>query len=258
MDLFLFQTATDSTGWILLLGFLFGLQHATETDHLAAVSTIVSERKSLFDSAIVGGFWGVGHTLSLLAAGVLVLFFKFQLFKIIGGESEEAKNLFEFVVGVMLVFLGLNLLRNLYLNRHLHTHTHTHDGHTHTHFHHHHEHAHTHEDEHHHSPSQHSLFSPKALIVGMIHGLAGSGVLIVGVASAIESPTVAILYLIVFGIGSIGGMMLMSLILALPLHFTALRFHTVHLILCVAAALISIAVGLQKIYEEGFAKSLLG
>ena len=88
----------------MLIGFLLGLQHAVEADHLAAVSTIVSEKKSLWSASIVGGLWGLGHTLSLLLAGGLVIFFKLQI-----SETTEAR--LEAIVGIMLVILGINALR---------------------------------------------------------------------------------------------------------------------------------------------------
>lgn len=93
-----------STLTILFLGFALGLQHATEADHLAAVSTIVSERKNLLSASIIGGFWGVGHTISLLIVGALVIFLKLQI-------SENLEMRLEAVVGLMLVILGLNVLR---------------------------------------------------------------------------------------------------------------------------------------------------
>ena len=89
-----------STFSILLIGFVLGLRHATEADHLAAVSTIVSEKKSLFTASIVGGLWGVGHTISLFLVGLLVIFLKLQI-------SESVETKLEAVVGVMLVLLGL-------------------------------------------------------------------------------------------------------------------------------------------------------
>src|SRR5687768_11199889 len=100
-------TTETSTIWILIFGFIIGLKHAVEADHLAAVSTIVAERKNVFSSTIIGGFWGVGHTLSLLIVGALVIFLKLQI-----SESLEAR--LEAIVGGMLVLLGLNALRKLW------------------------------------------------------------------------------------------------------------------------------------------------
>src|SRR6478672_9818636 len=96
-----------STFSILLIGFVLGLQHATEADHLAAVSTIVSEKKNLFTASLVGGLWGIGHTISLFAVGVLVIFLKLQI-------SDTLETRLEACVGLMLVLLGLNALRKLF------------------------------------------------------------------------------------------------------------------------------------------------
>ena len=101
MEIFAFAAAA-SGAWIIILGFLLGLKHAVEADNLAAVSTIVTERKSLLGSALVGGLWGLGHTISLLAAGVFVLLLDFRI-------GERAERALEFCVGVMLVLLGANV-----------------------------------------------------------------------------------------------------------------------------------------------------
>ena len=122
--LFLFSTA--STFGILGFGFLIGLKHATEADHLAAVSTIVSERKSLWSSAFIGGLWGLGHTISLFIAGVFVLLLNFQI-------SEQIERILEFGVGVMLLLLGLNVIRKLFQGGKIHFHTHEHGERAHVH-----------------------------------------------------------------------------------------------------------------------------
>ncbi|MDQ3805731.1 MAG: urease accessory protein UreH, partial [Acidobacteriota bacterium] len=95
-----------STASVLAFGFVMGVKHAVEADHLAAVSAIVSERKSLLGSALVGGLWGVGHTVSLLAAGVAVIALGVRV-------SERAALALEFGVGLMLAALGANALRKL-------------------------------------------------------------------------------------------------------------------------------------------------
>ena len=210
-EILLFSTA--STFAILGLGFLIGLKHATEADHLAAVSTIVSERKSLWSSAMIGGVWGLGHTISLFIAGVFVLLLDFQI-------SEQTERVLEFCVGVMLFVLGLNVLRKLIKGGQLHFHSHEHAAHEHAHPH---IHKHAGADE---KNTHHGFkFSPRALIIGMIHGLAGSAALMLLLIPTIESKTVGLLYIVVFGIGSIGGMILMSFLVALPFHLTASRFN---------------------------------
>src|SRR4030095_3847115 len=118
---------------ILLIGLLLGLQHAVEADHLAAVSTIVSEKKSLLSASIVGGFWGIGHTISLFLVGLAVIVLKLQI-------PEGFERTLEACVGVMLVMLGANALWKLFTAKKFHAHAHTHGEREHLHFH-------THEDE---------------------------------------------------------------------------------------------------------------
>jgi sulfite exporter TauE/SafE len=239
-EILLFSTA--STAAILGLGFLIGLKHATEADHLAAVSTIVAERKSLWSSTFIGGIWGLGHTISLFLAGVFVLLLDFQI-------SEQTERILEFCVGIMLTLLGLNVLRKLLQGGKLHFHTHEHGAHEHAH-----PHIHAHETE---TDSHHGFkFNPRALIIGMIHGLAGSAGLMLLIVPTIESKTVGLLYIIVFGIGSIGGMMLMSLLVGLPFHFTAEKFNRFNRILQSIAGVVSVVLGLLIIYEKGVTEGL--
>lgn len=219
---------------ILAFGFVLGLRHATEADHLAAVSTIVSERKSLFSASIIGGMWGVGHTISLFVVGLIVILAKLQI-----SESLEAK--LEAVVGVMLVLLGANALRKLLQSKTIHAHSHDHDGHPHTHIH-------THVDEK--AEASHHRFSPRSVIVGMIHGLAGSGALMFIILPLISSPIVAMVYILVFGIGSIGGMMVMSFLIGLPFHFTADRFDLLNKGIRLSSGLFSIGLGAYLVYEK--------
>ena len=221
---------------ILLFGFLLGLKHAVEADHLAAVSTIVAERKNLWTSMFIGGFWGVGHTITLLIIGALVVFLKFQI-----SESLEAK--LEAFVGAMLVILGLNALRKLFQKEKIHVHTHEHEGHEHTHIH-------THSDEKAEETHHFMKFSPRSILVGMVHGVAGSAGLMLLIVPAIKSSAVALLYILVFGIGSIGGMMLMSLLIGLPLHFTAGKFKILNKGILALAGIFSFGLGAFIIYEK--------
>jgi sulfite exporter TauE/SafE len=223
---------------------VLGLKHAVEADHLAAVSTIVSERKSLWSSSLVGGLWGLGHTLSLLVAGVVVILFHVK----IGERTEQA---LEFMVGLMLVVLGANALRKLARGGHLHLHVHRHGGR---------EHIHPHIHDGAPEPNRHThhglRLSPRPLFVGMVHGLAGSATLTLLVLSTISSPVVGLLYLGIFGVGSAGGMMLMSALFGLPVYLTASRFTRAHLAVRCLAGLFSLCLGLFTIYEIGFVDGL--
>lgn len=246
--------STASTAVVLFYGFVLGLKHATEADHLAAVTTIVTERANIWTSALVGGLWGLGHTISLLAAGILVLGLNYQI-------SEQTERLLEFGVGIMLVLLGLNVIRKLLSGGHLHFHSHEHAGHTHAH-----PHLHDHDETHNSSvdaqavpATHHGLgFSPRALLIGMVHGLAGSAALMLLIIPTIESRALGLLYIVIFGVGSIGGMMLMSFLVGLPFRLTDLRFHRFNHLLQAVAGLISISIGLWIVYEKGFTEGLMG
>jgi ABC-type nickel/cobalt efflux system permease component RcnA len=152
----------------------------------------------------------------------------------------------------MLFLLGLNVLIKLLKGGQIHFHKHEHAHHEHAH-----PHTHSHEKD---EPHTHHGFSfnPRALIIGMIHGLAGSAALMLLIIPTIDSKTVGLLYIIIFGIGSIGGMMLMSLFVALPFHFTASRFNRFNYILQSIAGLVSIGLGLFIIYEKGVTEGLFG
>jgi hypothetical protein len=225
-------------------GFVLGLKHAIEADHLAAVSTIVSERKSLLSSLLVGGLWGVGHTISLFIAGIFVIVLHVEI-------SARTALLLEFFVGVMLVTLGANALRKLARGGHLHLHVHQHGGRVHLH-------PHIHGREAETDPHTHHGFRPgmRPLLVGMVHGLAGSAALMLLVLSTLSSPLVGLAYIAVFGVGSIGGMMLMSALVSLPLYLTATRFKRANLAMRGLAGLFSLSFGLFMIYEIGVAGSL--
>jgi sulfite exporter TauE/SafE len=237
--------STMSTFTVLGLGFLLGLKHATEADHLAAVSTIVTNRRGLFSSAIVGGLWGLGHTISLVVAGVFVLLLNFEI-------SEKTERMLEFGVGVMLVLLGLNVLQKIIRGGTLHFHTHEHGGHEHVH-------PHLHEAGKADKPNTHHglSFSPRAVVIGMVHGLAGSAALMLLVIPTIDSRPLGLLYIVIFGIGSIGGMMLMSFLVGLPFQITALRFNRFNVLLQCVAGLVSVGLGLYIIYEKGITEGLL-
>jgi len=223
-----------STFSVLLIGFVLGLQHAIEADHLAAVSTIVSEKKGLFIASLVGGMWGVGHTISLFAVGALVVFLKLQI-----PPSVETK--LEAIVGGMLVLLGINALRKLFSAEKIHVHSHEHGEREHLHIH-------SHSTER--SETSHHRFSPRSIVIGMVHGLAGSAALMLLVVPTIASPGLALLYILIFGVGSIGGMMAMSFLIGLPLHFTAGRFVLLNKGIRLAAGVFSLGLGSFIVYEK--------
>lgn len=240
MDATILLFSATSAAAVLGFGFLLGLKHATEADHLAAVSTIVTGRRGLWGSALVGGMWGLGHTISLALAGILVLVLNFEI-------SERVETALEFGVGIMLTLLGLNVLKKLIRGGNLHFHTHEHGSRAHVH-------PHIHEPGEDHAPHTHHSFraDPRALLIGMVHGMAGSAALMLLVIPTIESKALGLVYIVVFGIGSIGGMMIMSFLVGLPFTLTALRFNRFNGVLQGAAGLASIVIGLLIVYEKGF------
>lgn len=230
---------------LLAFGFVLGLKHAVDADHLAAVSTMASERRSLFSSSLIGALWGVGHTISLMAAGVLVILLHLQI-------SKTVAQSLEFGVGLMLVGLGVNALRKLARGGHAHIHVHQHGGHAHAH-------PHVHERAQKEEPHTHHglKFGARPLLIGLGHGLAGSAALMLLILTTISSPLVSLLYIVIFGAGSIGGMMLMSTLFALPARFTAARFSRADFALRCLAGIFSLSFGLFMIYRIGFVDHLI-
>jgi len=211
----------DSILPTLALGFALGLKHATEADHLAVVSTIVSERRSILQSARVGVLWGLGHTTSLFTAGLFVIVLGFSI-------PEHVANILEFCVALMIIALGTRLLY-LTLRRsptaHVHVHTHRGRSHSHIHFHSNHD---GHPAFQMHDGLHSGLSRWRTFFVGVVHGLAGSAALTLLVLTEVMrngSRILGLSYLLVFGIGSIGGMLVMSSLIGIPfvLGFRFLR-----------------------------------
>lgn len=232
---------------ILGLGLVFGLKHATEVDHVVAISTIVSRHKNIFRSAFVGALWGAGHTLSLMAIAIVVLWFRIAI-------PERVSGWLEFGVALMIIGLGVSALwRALRSDGQMHVHQHTHGALSHTH-------VHFHEDETRHersAPSQHShrvsRLGWKPVMVGMMHGLAGSGALTLLVLTQISSAWVGLLYVLTFGFGSIAGMLLMSGLIGLPFALTSRKLTHAHQGLQTVAAILSICFGIWYAYKVGAA-----
>lgn len=230
---------------LFAFGFVLGLKHALDADHLAAVSTMASERRSLLSSSLIGALWGLGHMISLMIAGVLVILLHFEI-------GERTSRALEFGVGLMLVFLGVNALRKLARGGQVHMHLHEHGGRRHAHPH---LHAAKHEDE---SHTHHGLkLGARPLLIGLVHGMAGSAALTLLVLTTIPSPLVGFLYIVIFGIGSIGGMMIMSTLFALPARLATSRFARADFALRGLAGVFSFGFGLLMIYQIGFVDHLL-
>jgi len=185
---------------VLGLGLFLGLKHATDADHVVAVTTFVSQESSLLRSCWIGAFWGLGHTLSLSIAGLIVIGLKVTI-------PEWLSERLELGVAVMLVVLGANALRRT-VKPAPSPGSGTRSGD---------HHVHLFGPAHSHSGWSHAGLRP--LLTGMVHGAAGSAALMLLVLSTIRSPLEAFLYIVIFGAGSILGMLTISFLLALPLHW---------------------------------------
>ncbi len=253
----------------LFLGFFLGMRHATDADHVVAIATIVSRERSMVGSALIGAAWGVGHTMTVMAVGAAIIVFGVVIPPRLGLSME-------FAVGIMLVVLGILTLtgmgrtigaahahglpggKPLDLQDHLHAHgdyVHQHphgDGPS--------EHGHAEE----HTPLARLDRSGlgriafyewlRPFVVGLVHGLAGSAAAALMVLSIIREPAAALGYLLLFGLGTIVGMMLITLILSAPFAFTAVNLPKFNWRLRVASGLISFVFGLVLIYGIGFAE----
>ena len=246
------ETSLTSVSFFALmgLGLVLGLKHATELDHVVAVSTVVSEHRNLLRSALVGALWGVGHTASLIIVGVIVLGFRVAV-------PLAVAIWLEFGVALMIIGLGvLTLTRVLRRRARVHLHRHSHGGQSHVHIH-----FHEQGTDHagaaapHSSPAQHShaisQLGFKPLFVGAMHGLAGSAALTLLVLTQVPSVSVGLLYLGAFGFGSTAGMVLMSGLIGLPFALTGKRLTDINYGLQTVAGALSIVFGLWYAYQVG-------
>ena len=239
----------------MLLGFLLGLQHATDPDHLVAVATILTRERRFTDGALIGVLWGAGHMTTLTIVGAIIIGLKLTVTPAVGGSLE-------LVVAAMLIVLGILRLRDAIRGLdtvpagHL-VADHDHGGgagvvHSHPHVHgaeHSHEHAHVH-------PSRwlgklgwrSGWPAGRALVVGAIHGLAGSAAVSLLVLATLRSTMSAVIYLVIFGIGTIIGMTLLTSLMAFPVSM-ALRYRRARQALALCAGVGSIAFGLVYGYR---------
>jgi len=251
---------------VIGLGFLLGIRHATDPDHVIAVTTIVSRQQSVRHAGIIGALWGLGHTITIVLVGTGIIVFNLVIPPRIGLAMELA-------VGLMLILLGILNLTGLtrwiterFTPEHgagiVHSHIHRHGGEPHVHTHTHEPDAHVGLEERPQGPFQqllarlglYQLLRP--LAVGIVHGLAGSAAVALLVLTTIRDPRWAIAYLLVFGIGTIAGMMLITIILGAPFAYTGKRFAALNRGLGLASGLISIAFGLFITVQIGFVDGL--
>jgi high-affinity nickel permease len=250
---------------IIALGFFLGMRHATDADHVIAVTTIVSRQRSIRHAALIGALWGLGHTITILFVGSAIILFGLVIPPRIGLTMELS-------VGLMLILLGILNLSGM-MRWITETVTPSHPGE--------HSHPHGHGDcvyshPHGHSPENHCQVEDatpigwmnrtfgrlglyqvvRPLTVGIVHGLAGSAAVALLMLTTIRVPSWAVFYLLVFGIGTVAGMMLITAAIAVPFTFSENRFTRLNRGLGLVSGLISLAFGFFIVYENGFANGL--
>ena len=208
---------------ILALGFFLGTRHATDSDHVIAVTTIVSQQRRVSSAALTGISWGIGHSITLLIVGAAII--------LLGVVVPERLGMsLEFCVALMLVLLGLLNLASSRRNR---------------------------KEVHEHSPSDRFCLINRSVVIGVVHGLAGSAAVALLVLPMIREPAWAILYLLIFAVGTIAGMMLITAIIAVPITYSANRFQSFNRYIGAAAGVFSVGFGLFLVHQVGFVDGLL-
>lgn len=230
------------------LGLAVGIQHAFEPDHVAAVSTQISKSKlkgkptiqlvkeSVTKSSILGAIWGAGHTTTLVFIGFLVYVLAISI-------DDHVFSGFEFAVGIMLVFLGITAILNKKI-RFKHQHPHQHKDGT------------IHLDEHKHDDPDHR-HAHKSYLIGLIHGLAGSGSLVVLTATTFENIGMVLGFIVIFGVGSMIGMALVGSVMGIPLVFGN-RIELIKKIFRYVAGIFSLVIGFNIMYQIGIIGYLFG
>ena len=250
---------------IIALGFFLGMRHATDPDHVIAVTTIVSRQRNVRYAALIGLLWGLGHTITIFIVGSAIILFGLVIPPRIGLTMELS-------VGLMLILLGILSLSGITrwitesftpLRSGQDTHSHEHGDYIHSH-------------EQGHMTGKHGYSEDatpvswmdrtlgsmdfyqvlRPLVVGVVHGLAGSAAIALLVLTTIRVPGWAVLYLLVFGIGTVGGMMLITAAIAVPFTFSENRFARLHRGLGLASGLVSLIFGLFIVYQMGFVNGL--
>jgi len=236
----------------LVLGIVLGLKHAFDPDHVVAVSTIVGEYRNPLRSFWVGISWGLGHTTTLFLAGIVIIVLKKKFFL----EIPEGLALFlEFAVGIMLVGLGVQVIFN-YWKKKIHQHAHGHEEDAHTHFH-------SHAENPAHSPEHHGVkgvgkpfLRKKSFFIGTVQGLAGSAVVFGLVLTTIDSVQAAIAYILLFGLASVLTMGVMTILISMPIIFSANRLPNLNRFIQPGVGVLSILFGVFLMYRIGFIEGL--
>jgi ABC-type nickel/cobalt efflux system permease component RcnA len=252
---------------IIALGFFLGMRHATDPDHVIAVTTIVSRQRSMRHAAAIGALWGVGHTITIFLVGAAIILFGVVIPPRLGLTME-------FSVGLMLILLGILNLSGFtrWITEQFtpaaaasraHEHPHAHGDYIHAHPHAHEPEKHGHAEEA--TPvswmdrifGQLGLYQAvRPLLVGLVHGLAGSAAVALLVLTTIRDPYWAIAYLLVFGVGTIAGMMVITTAIALPFKYSRERFTRFNRTLQIASGVISLALGIFIVYKMGYVNGM--
>ena len=253
---------------IIVLGFFLGMRHATDPDHVVAVTTIVTRQRQLTRAALTGAFWGIGHTLTILVVGALIILFNVVIPTRIGLSMEFSVALMLIILGAMNVVAFMRASRSIALPTEtgpetLHSHPHTHGDYVHSHVHGHSPEAHLHRADRTPLALLDRLFGKLAIyrpvrpfIVGVVHGLAGSAAVALLVLATIPNPRWAIAYLLVFGLGTVGGMMLITMSIASAFKFMGRGSQKFSQRLGLVSGLLSLAFGMLLVYQIGFAGGL--
>ena len=250
---------------IVAVGFFLGMRHATDPDHVIAVTTIVSRQRNLLKAAMTGIFWGIGHTLTIFVVGTIIILFDVVIPARIGLSMELSVGLMLIVLGVMNIASFMRSARAITPqdSEIVHRHPHSHGDYVHSH-------AHGHSpDAHPHSHPQTPLTwldrlfgriglyqQLRPLVVGIVHGLAGSAAVALLILTTIRNPHWAIAYLLVFGAGTVGGMMLITMSIASAFNFFGKKQEKFSQRLGLASGLVSLAFGVVLAYQIGVANGL--
>ena len=232
----------------LALGVVLGIRHSLDPDHVVAVSTIVGEYRNPLRSFWVGVSWGLGHTTTLLIIGLVIIALQLTI-------PDRLALLLEFLVGIMLVALGLQVIYGFRKKKvHQHAHGHAEDAH---------QHFHSHAETPDHSPQHHQIkgvgkpfLRKKSYFVGIVHGVAGSAALTLLVLASIENPFVGLGYILLFGLGSVVSMGVMTIFISFPFVLSANRLPGLNRVIQFSVGTLSILFGFFLMYQIGFVEGL--
>jgi ABC-type nickel/cobalt efflux system permease component RcnA len=250
---------------IIALGFFLGMRHATDPDHVIAVTTIVSRQRSVTRAAMIGVLWGLGHTITILVVGSAIILFNLVISPRVGLTMELSVGLMLILLGVLNLSGVMRLIMEGFTLSHgaTHSHPHIHGDYIQTHSHDHYPESHGHTEGGRRMGWMDRVFGQlglyqilRPLAVGIVHGLAGSSAVALLVLTTIRAPFSAVMYLLVFGIGTIAGMMLITAAIALPFAFSGTRFIHLNRGLAMASGLVSLCFGLFVVYQTGFVNGL--